>query len=255
VTSTAERSSPTHAVGTRDEWRAARVELLEAEKELTRRNDEVAQQRQALPWVPVEEDYVFQTEDGEASLADLFRGRSQLLVQHFMFAPSWDAGCPSCSSIADGWNGVRVHLESHDVALTAISRAPIDKLLGYRERMGWTIPWASSHGSSFNLDFGVSFTGRQLAEGAEYNFRPTEVDLSTLPDGGDSDEPVDDWERPGVSAFVLQDGQVFHTYAAYARGVDATWGMYPWLDRAPRGRNEQGMWWKRHDEYPAFGSA
>ena len=233
-----------HTVGTREEWRAARLELLDAEKAHTRRGDELATQRQALPWVPVEEDYVFQTEEGDASLVDLFRGRSQLLVQHFMFAPSWDEGCPSCSAIADGWNGVRVHLENHDVAMFAISRAPIEKLMAYRERLGWSIPWVSSHGSSFNFDLGVSFTGRQLAEGAEYNFRPLEV-----PHRGDGDDPVDDVELPGVSAFALEDGQVFHTYAAYGRGVDETWAMYRWLDKAPLGRNEQGMWWRRRDEY------
>ena len=235
---------PSHTVGTREEWRAARLELLEAEKAHTRRSDELAAQRQALPWVPVE-DYAFEGEDGPVSLSELFGGRSQLLVQHFMFGPTWDEGCPSCSAIADGWNGVRVHLEHHDVAMVAISRAPVEKLLAYRERLGWTIPWVSSFGTSFNFDFGVSFTGHQVAEGAgEYNFRPLEPAHA-------GDEELEDVERPGVSAFALEDGQVFHTYAAYGRGVDETWAMYRWLDRAPRGRNEQGMWWRRRDEYDA----
>jgi predicted dithiol-disulfide oxidoreductase (DUF899 family) len=239
-----------HTVGTRDEWRAARVRLLEAEKELTRRSDELARQRRELPWVPVETGYVFDTEDGPATLADLFRGRSQLIVQHFMFPPSWDAGCPSCSSMADGWAGSRAHLENHDVAITAISRAPLAKLLAYRDRMGWDIPWASSAGTTFNVDFGVSFTERQLAEGAEYNFRPIDwVEAAHLPHGGDSGEYVDDGESPGISAFVLDGGRVFHTYSAYSRGVDAVWGMYQWFDRAPLGRNEDGMWFRRHDEY------
>jgi predicted dithiol-disulfide oxidoreductase (DUF899 family) len=239
-----------HTVGTRAEWRAARQRLLAAEKELTRHSDELARQRQALPWVPVEEAYVFDTEDGPASLADLFRGRSQLIVQHVMFPPSWDAGCPSCSAMVDGWAGSRVHLENHGVALTAISRAPLTKLLAYRDRMGWDSPWASSAGTTFNRDYGVSFTERQLAEGAEYNFRTIDwVDVADLPHGGDSDEYVDDAESPGVSAFVLDGGRVFHTYSGYSRGVDGLWGMYQWLDRAPLGRNEDGMWFRRHDEY------
>ena len=239
---------PSHTVGTREDWRAARLQLLDDEKALTRRSDEVAAQRQALPWVPVPE-YTFDGEDGPVTLSDLFGGRSQLLVQHFMYPPSWDAGCPSCSAIADGWAGSRVHLEHHDVAMVAISRAPIANLLAYRERMGWDFPWVSSSGSSFNFDFGVSFTERQAAAAAEYNFRPHEVDPSRLHHGGESDEPFDDGEGPGVSAFVLEDGQVFHTYSTYSRGVDGIWGMYQWLDRAPLGRNEEGMWWRRHDEY------
>jgi len=231
-----------HTVGTRDEWRAARLDLLAAEKAHTRRGDELSAQRQALPWVPVE-DHTFEGEDGPVSLSELFGGRSQLLVQHFMFGPTWDEGCPSCSAIADGWAASRVHLENHDVAMVAISRAPIQKLLAYRDRLGWDLPWVSSFGTSFNFDYGVSFTAAQLAEGAEYNFGPLEV-----PHPGDGDT-VEDVELPGVSAFALEDGQVFHTYAAYGRGVDETWAMYRWLDRAPLGRNEQGMWWRRRDEY------
>ena len=238
-----------HTVGTRDEWRTARVRLLEAEKELTRRNDELARQRQALPWVRIDDEYVFDTEDGPASLADLFRGRSQLLVHHFMFPPSWEEGCPSCSAVADGYDGFRVHLEHHDVAMTTISRAPLGKLLAYRERMGWSFPWVSSGNTTFNFDFGVSYTERQLAAGAEHNFRRLDIDVSRLPHGGRSGDPVDAGESPGVSAFVREDGDVFHTYSAYARGTDALWGMYQWLDRAPLGRNEQGPWFKRHDDY------
>jgi len=238
-----------HKVGTREEWRTARVQLLDAEKELTRRSDELARQRQALPWVRIDEEYVFETEDGKASLADLFRGRSQLLVHHFMFAPSWGAGCPSCSSVADGYNGVRVHLEHHDVAMTTISRAPIEKLIAYRERMGWSFPWVSSAHTNFNFDFGVSYTERQLAAGAEHNFRQIVIDMNQLPHKGKTDDPVEAGESHGVSAFVVEDGEVFHTYSSYARGADVLWGMYQWLDRAPLGRNENGPWFKRHDEY------
>jgi predicted dithiol-disulfide oxidoreductase (DUF899 family) len=166
-----------------------------------------------------------------------------------MFPPEWSEGCPSCSSVADGYNGIRVHLENHDVAMSTISRAPIEKLLAYRERMGWTFPWASSAHSSFNFDFGVSYTERQLAEGAEHNFRPLAIDASQLPHQGKTDDPVEAGESHGVSAFVLEDGEVFHTYSSYARGSDVLWGMYQWLDRAPLGRNEHGPWFKRHDQY------
>ena len=239
-----------HTVGSREEWRAARLELLAAEKELTRRSDELARRRQALPWVRVAQDYRFATEDGgEATLADLFGGRSQLLVHHFMFAPSWDEGCPSCSSVADGWDGFRVHLEHHDVAMVAVSRAPIAKLAAYKRRMGWGFPWVSSHGSGFNFDFGVSYTERQLAAGAEHNFRPLEVDVAALPHRGESDDPVDAGEAPGVSAFAREGDDVFHTYSTYTRGTDGLWGMYQWLDRAPLGRNESGPWFRRHDDY------
>lgn len=240
---------PSHAVGTREDWRRARIELLDAEKELTRRSDELARRRQELPWVPVEQEYVFDTEDGPASLADLFRGRSQLLIHHFMFAPSWEEGCPSCSAVADGYDGSRVHLEHHDVALAAVSRAPLATLLAYRDRMGWGFPWASSAGSRFNVDFGVSYTERQIAAGAEHNFQPLDIDPTRLPHGGTTDDHVDAAESHGVSAFVVEDGQVFHAYSTYARGADVLWGMYQWLDRAPLGRNEQGPWFRRHDEY------
>lgn len=252
----------THTTGTREEWRAARVALLEAEKELTRRGDELAQQRQALPWVRIEKDYRFDTGEGSASLPDLFRGRSQLLVYHFMFGPDYAAGCPSCSAIADGFNGFVVHLANHDVMLCAVSRAPLAKLQTYQRRMGWTFPWASSFGSDFNFDFGIGFTEQQQRqEGIEYNYRreaPFRPADDGKTDGGGAslfarlsgtDAATFTRERPGMSAFVLEDGVVYHTYSAYARGLDGLWGMYQWLDRAPKGRNEEGAWWRRHDEY------
>jgi len=244
-----------HRIGTREEWLAARLELLEAEKELTRRSDELAQRRQELPWVPIEKTYRFETEQGVASLADLFRGRSQLLVYHFMFGPDYAAGCPSCSSIADGFNGFAVHLANHDVTLGAVSRAPLAKLTAYKQRMGWTFPWASSFGGDFNADFSVGFTEDQQRRGIEYNYRSepawkggggAAADFAAM---SGTDVATYIRERPGLSAFVLRDGVVYHTYSTYSRGLDALWGMYPWLDRAPLGRNERGPWWRRHDEY------
>jgi len=249
--------------GTREERFAARLELLKAEKDLTRRSDELAQRRQELPWVRVDKTYRFETDEGSASLAELFRGRSQLLVYHFMFGPDYKAGCPSCSSIADGFNGIAVHLANHDVMLWAISRAPLEKLQAYKRRMGWTFPWASSVGGDFNFDFNVSFTEeQQRKKGIEYNYQREPV-LEWRPgqEGGGkaaedqfaamcgTDTPTYHRDRPGMSAFVLEEGVVYHTYSTYARGVDAFWGMYPWLDRAPKGRNETGVWWRRHDEY------
>jgi predicted dithiol-disulfide oxidoreductase (DUF899 family) len=241
-----------HKTGTQEEWRAARLELLEAEKALTRQGDEVAQQRRRLPWVRIDKEYRFETDDGPASLADLFRGRSQLLIYHFMFGPEYKAGCPACSAIADGFNGFVVHLANHDVTLTAVSRAPLAQLQAYKQRMDWSFPWASSFGSDFNHDFHVSLTEEQQQSGAvEYNFRVQ--DMRPGPDAGES--PVGtDWatytrEQPGMSAFTLEDGAVYHTYSAYARGLDGLWGGYQWLDRASLGRNETGFWWRRHDEY------
>ena len=246
----------THITGTRNEWLAARLELLEAEKELTRRGDELASRRQDLPWVRIDKEYRFETDDGGASLADLFRGRSQLFVYHFMFAPQYTAGCPACSAIADGFNGFVVHLANHDVTLSAVSRAPLAKLQAYKRRMGWSFPWASSFGSDFNPDFSVRFTEEQQRDGdIEYNYR-----REPPRKGGDegaakfaamsgTDAATFERERPGMSAFVLEDGLVFHTYSAYARGLDGLWGMYQWLDRAPKGRNEKDAWWRRHDEY------
>jgi predicted dithiol-disulfide oxidoreductase (DUF899 family) len=249
-----------HRTGTRKEWLATRLELLEAEKELTRRSDEVARRRQELPWVRIDKEYRFETDEGSASLADLFRGRSQLLVYHFMFGPDFTAGCPACSSIADGFNGFAVHLANHDVMLWAVSRAPLAKLQAYKRRMGWSFPWASSFGSDFNYDFDTSVTEEQQRSGSvEYNFRTTDVrpnleagkegPLAEFAAGAGTDWATFTREAPGMSAFAREDGVVYHTYSAYARGLDGLWGMYQWLDRAPLGRNETGIWFRRHDEY------
>jgi predicted dithiol-disulfide oxidoreductase (DUF899 family) len=249
-----------HRTGTREEWLAARLELLEAEKALTRRSDELARQRQELPWVRVDKEYRFETDEGRASLADLFRGRSQLLVYHFMFGADYSAGCPACSAIADGFNGFTVHLANHDVTLSAVSRAPLAKLQAYKRRMDWTFPWASSHGGDFNADFNVGFTQEQQREGIEYNYRRegpfAEIPSRSTPDGPTTfaamtgtDVATYTRERPGMSAFVLEDGVVHHTYSTFARGLDGLWGVYQWLDRAPKGRNETGVWFRRHDEY------
>ena len=237
-----------HKTGTRKEWLAARLELLEAEKELTHRGDEVARRRQELPWVRVDKDYRFETAEGSASLADLFRGRSQLLVYHFMFGPDYTAGCPACSAIADGFNGFAVHLANHDVMLWVVSRAPLAKLQAYKRRMGWAFPWASSSSSDFNFDFNVSFTEEQQREGrVEYNYRRGghAMDMTPVPEPvrelaamSGTDPATYARDRPGLSAFVVEDGVVYHTYSTYVRGLDGLWGMYQWLDRAPRGRNE-----------------
>lgn len=259
----------THKSGTRDEWLKARLDLLEAEKALTRQGDELARRRQELPWVRIDKAYRFDTDDGGASLADLFRGRSQLVIYHFMFGPDYTAGCPSCSMIADGFNGFAEHLANHDVMLWAVSRAPLAKLLAYKRRMDWTFPWASSFGSDFNFDFAVGITDIQQREGgAEYNYRrESATSTADMPEGPStkfgSESPVARFarscgtepatylrERPGMSAFVLEDGVVHHTYSSYSRGLDILWGAYQWLDRAPRGRNEAGgLWWRRRDEY------
>jgi predicted dithiol-disulfide oxidoreductase (DUF899 family) len=232
-----------HRIGTREEWRAARLELLAAEKELTRRNDELAQQRRALPWVRVEDDYTFATEDGDATLGDLFGGRSQLLVYHFMFDPDWDEGCPSCSAVTDGVAGSIPHLEHHDVAFVLVSRAPLEKLVAYRDRMGWDVRWVSSFGSRFNYDFHGTID--PAVAPVEYNYK-----------GGAELEAQDDawrgWsgEQPGMSAFARDGDDVFHTYSAYARGFDALWSLWQWLDRAPLGRDEGDLsWFHRHDDY------
>jgi predicted dithiol-disulfide oxidoreductase (DUF899 family) len=257
----------THMTGTREEWLAARLDLLEAEKELTRRSDAVARRRRELPWVRVDKEYRFETDAGSASLQELFRGRSQLMIYHFMLGPDFKAGCPSCSAIADGFNGIVVHLANHDVMLSAVSRAPLAKLQAYKQRLGWTFPWASCFGSDFNFDFNVSLTPEQQREGAEYNYRREaplqvrggngpETPARSTPDGATTsasmsgtDKATFTRERPGMSAFVLEDGVVYHAYSTYARGLDGLWGMFQWLDRAPLGRNQTGMWWRRNDEY------
>ena len=257
----------THKTGTQDQWLKARLELLQAEKELTRRGDELARQRQELPWVPINKGYRFETDEGSASLADLFRGRSQLLVYHFMFGPDYTAGCPSCSMIADGFNGFAIHLANHDVTLMAVSRAQLAKLQAYKRRMGWTFPWASSFGGDFNFDFSVSFTEEQQRDGSvEYNYQrqgqamdvkskalapaPVPIAAQFAANCG-TDVPSFRRDRPGLSAFVREDDAIYHAYSTYARGVDGIWGVYPWLDRAPKGRNETGAgpWFRRHDEY------
>src|SRR5690349_10027607 len=254
----------THKIGTRQEWLAERLKLLKAEKELTRRSDELAEQRQALPWVRIDKEYRFETDSGTATLKDLFRGRSQLMVYHFMFGPDFKAGCPSCSMIADGFEGFAVHLANHDVSLCAVSRAPLPKLQAYKRRMGWTFPWASSAGGDFNFDFNIAFTeAEQRAGTIEYNFSRGEHAMDKAEEFGEilnqfaatcgTDAATFTRDRPGMSTFALKDGVVHHTYSTYARGLDGLWGSYQWLDRAPLGRNESGIWWKRHDEYGGAG--
>ncbi len=255
-----------HTTGTRKEWLAARVKLLKEEKELTRRSDELARRRQELPWVRIEKKYRFDTDEGSASLADLFRGRSQLLIYHYMFGPEYTAGCATCSTIADGFDGSVVHLANHDVTLGAVSRAPLAKLQAYKRRMGWTFPWASSFGDDFNFDFNISFTEKEQRDGSiEYNYQREpawqwrdDEGMASRMSGNPvaanaamtgTDPATYTRERPGMSAFALEDGVIYHAYSAFARGLDGLWGMYQWLDRAPKGRNEAGMWWRRHDEY------
>jgi predicted dithiol-disulfide oxidoreductase (DUF899 family) len=254
-----------HKIGTKEEWLAARVELLKAEKQLTKQNDEVTKQRQNLPWVKLDKDYLFDTEEGKVPFASLFKGRSQLLIYHFMFGPDYTAGCPHCSAIADGFNGIWVHLANHDVTLSAVSRAPLAKLQAFKERMGWTFPWASSYESDFNYDFHVSATKTQQQSGdIEYNYNKGGVSSKDSKIDKEDKAPETgkeiaatvgaDWatytqEAPGMSSFIMEDGVIYHTYSTYARGLDALWGIYQWLDRAPLGRNESGFWMKRHDEY------
>ena len=265
-----------HKTGTRAEWLAARTELLEREKELTRRSDELAKQRLELPWVPMEKDYSFDTGDGTRTLAELFDGRSQLLVYHFMFGPEYTAGCPICSAAADTFNGSVVHLNHRGVTFVCVSRASLDKLQAYRRRMGWTFPWVSSLGSDFNFDFGVSFSEDQQREQVEYNYRS--VDPTPILEGA-AGTPLEDIaasvgtdpagfmrEAHGLSAFALSEGVVYHTYSTYARGPEFLLGFYAMLDRAPLGRNEgdsvggrpgmgrsPGAWFGRHDEYEDAG--
>jgi predicted dithiol-disulfide oxidoreductase (DUF899 family) len=234
---------PEHAVGTREEWLSARRELLAAEKEHMRQGDELARRRQGLPWLPVEQEYVFETDEGRKTLADLFDGRSQLLVYHFMFGFGFrvdeqNPGCTGCSFVADHFDGVIPHLNGHDVTLVAESIAPLEELHRYQQRMGWRFPWVSSLGSDFKYDFGAAFTEEQQRSGADYNFRHV-------------DDPLP--QREGMSAFALEDGVVHHTYSTYDRGVEQLMGTLRILDVAPLGRNEDdpGSWWQRHDEYEA----
>ncbi len=229
-----------HAIGTREEWLAARRDLLAREKDLNRLRDELAEQRRRLPWVRVEKPYAFEGPAGRVTLPGLFGGHSQLLVYHFMFGPEWEEGCPICSFWADSFNGMPVHLAARDVSLVAVSHASFDRIEDYRRRMGWSFPWYSSAPSDFNVDFGVSFTAEQRRDGADYNFRRV-------------DQPGE--EMPGLSAFTIDaSGQVFHTYSTYSRGLDPINSGYQLLDLAPKGRDEDGLpwtlaWLHRHDSY------
>jgi predicted dithiol-disulfide oxidoreductase (DUF899 family) len=242
----------THTTGTREEHLQARLELLTAEKELTQRGDELARQRRALPWVRVEKDYVFDTDDGKKSLAELFAGRSQLLVYHFMFGPEWLEGCPVCSFWADNFNGAVVHLNHRDVTMVCASRAPLDRLQAYKRRMGWSFPWVSSLNNEFNYDFRVSLPDVSAGPSQPEMTR----DLPPRTDGfryNFTKEPFIP-EMPGLSAFALENGTVFNTYSTYGRGLDIFNGAYQLLDRTPLGRQEEDLpvpiaWLRRHDEY------
>jgi predicted dithiol-disulfide oxidoreductase (DUF899 family) len=234
---------PEHAVGTQEQWLSARKELLAGEKEHMRQGDELARTRRKLPWVPVQKEYTFETDEGSKTLADLFDGRSQLLVYHFMFGFGFrvdeqNPGCTGCSFVADHFDGVIPHLNGHDVTLVSESIAPLQELRPYKERMGWKFPWVSSLGSDFRYDFRAAFTEEQQRSGADYNFMHV-----------DQVAP----QREGMSAFVLRDGVVHHTYSTYARGVEQLMGTFGYLDVAPLGRNEDpqdpAAWWHRHDEY------
>ena len=241
--------SPDHKVGTREEYEAARDELLKREKELTRRNDELARERRELPWVRVEKDYSFETDAGTKTLAELFDGRSQLLVYHFMFGQAYTAGCPVCSSAADTFAGAVEHLKARDVTFVCISRAPLERLRAYKRRMGWEIPWVSSLGTDFNFDFAASATDEQLAPLLEGDVPPVVAQLAAAC-GTDTAGYLA--EQQVLSAFALSDGVVYHTYSAYARGVEILMGFYPLLDRVPKGRNEgesTEFWIRRRDEY------
>jgi predicted dithiol-disulfide oxidoreductase (DUF899 family) len=242
-----------HRIATREEWQAARDELLRREKEHTRLGDELAQARRELPWVQVEKEYRFDTDDGMRSLAELFDGRSQLLVYHFMFGPSYEAGCPVCSSGADAVNAVLPHLHARDVTMLYVSRAPLEKLQAYKRRMGWSFPWASSADSDFNFDFGVSYTDEQVRDNAGEMLEgepPPVLQQMARETGTDVAGYLS--EGPGFTAFALAGGSVYHTYSTYARGLEFLLGYYPILDRAAKGRDEEGsseFWLRRHDEY------
>jgi predicted dithiol-disulfide oxidoreductase (DUF899 family) len=240
-----------HEIGSREEWQAAREELLRREKEHTRMGDELARQRRELPWVQVEKEYGFDTDEGTRTLAELFDGRSQLLIYHFMFGPSYEAGCPTCSSMVDGFDGLLPHLHARDLTLLLVSRASLPKLQAYKRRMGWRIPWVSSANTDFNFDFGVSFTEEQVREQMppEDELPPVARHHATA-SGTDVVGYIS--EAPAVSVFTLQDGAVYETYATTWRGAEFLMGYYPILDRAPKGRDEGDAfqtWIRRHDEY------
>ena len=241
---------PEHKIGTREEWQAARDELLAEEKELTRRGDELARKRRELPWVPVEKDYRFETTDGTKSLADLFAGRSQLLIYHFMFGPDYEAGCPVCSSIADTLDPNAVHLKARDVTLICSSRASVEKLQRYKERMGWSFNWVSTVGSDFHRELGFLHTREELEPFLAGEIPPV-VELNARACGTDAATYVA--EGPGLSVYALSDGVVYRTYVSTARGLEPAMAYYGLLDRTPIGRNEEGdetFWLRRHDEYP-----
>jgi len=243
---------PQHTVGTQEEWRAARDELLAEEKELTRRGDELARKRRELPWVAVEKDYRFETSEGSRSLAELFDGRSQLVVYHFMFGPEYQAGCPVCSSIADNLDANLPHVSARDVTLICSSRGPLDKLQAYRERMGWSFGWVSTVGSDFHRDLGFLHTEEELKPFLEAGDMPRVVEQNAVACGTDVAHYVA--EGPGLSAYVQSDGAVYRTYVSTARGLEWAMGYYGLLDRSPMGRNEEGeevFWLRRHDEYGA----
>jgi predicted dithiol-disulfide oxidoreductase (DUF899 family) len=252
-----------HKVGTREEWQTARDELLRREKEHTRIGDELAQARRELPWVRVEKEYRFDTDEGTRTLAELFDGRYQLLVYHFMFGPSYEAGCPACTSMADTIDGVLPHLNARDVTMLLVSRAPLERLQAYRRRMGWSIPWVSTAGNDFNFDFGVSYTPEQVREqmGATLDDPPAGLREIAAATGTDVAGYVAEAPEPTATAFVLDDGVVYHAYSTQSRGVEFLMGYYPILDRAPKGRDEGDsrapaslLWIRRHDEYEDAGS-
>jgi predicted dithiol-disulfide oxidoreductase (DUF899 family) len=242
MNTTAQAATTNHPAVSRDRWIAERKALLAREKELTRLRDQIARERRALPWVRIEKRYVFDTPGGPRTLAELFEGRHQLLVQHFMFAPGWEAGCKSCSYMADHNDGANIHLAQRDVTLLAVSRAPLAEIERFRQRMGWQFKWVSSHGSEFNRDFGVSFTPEEMAKGeVYYNYVM---------------QPFPQEEAPGISVFYKDDaGDVFHTYSTYGRGVEVMMGAYNLLDLTPKGRDEEQLsypmeWVRHHDRYP-----
>jgi predicted dithiol-disulfide oxidoreductase (DUF899 family) len=237
-----------HKVGTQEEWQAARDELLKEEKGLTRRNDELTKKRRELPWVPVEKEYTFETDEGTRSLAELFDGRSQLLVYHFMFGPAYEAGCTVCSSIADNIDPNVVHLRAKDVTMLLASRAPLERLQAYKERMGWSIDWVSSGGSDFNRDLGFAPTEEELKPFLEGEMPPV---VKQMAEASGTDVAGYVSEAPGLSAYTLSDGVVYRTYVSTARGLEPTMGYYFLLDRTPMGRNESDspFWLRRHDEY------
>jgi len=238
-----------HTIGTQEEWQAARDALLEREKELTHRNDELARERRELPWVPVEKEYSFETDGGTKTLPELFDGRSQLLMYHFMFGPAYDAGCPVCSSIADTISPNVVHLGARDVTMICVSRAPLEKLQAYKQRMGWSFDWVSTHGSDFNFDFGFSYAEDEVRSFLKGGAPPV---ISQVSAACGTDPAGYMTEGPGLSAFALSDGVAHHTYASSARGLEPMMGFYFLLDRAPMGRNEGDppeFWFRRHDEY------